>query len=313
MRREASLRQLRALVQRALQQLGWQRPVRRGRKPRYSEGLIITLALYMQQENLSIREVLSRAGAELGEPMPVPSTLVHRLHRLEPALMERVVEVLGAWAVQQQGRGGEGGGMGLCAMDGTGFGYDDVLGLSYKRGKEVRRVRAHVRVVVLMALKDGRGCGAVLGVAGGGAYASEVKLAEGMLGRKKGGAVGLGLVLADGCYDAVKVLRGVQEAGGRALVKLKGGRTGRRVRDPLRQEVAARWKQEGKLYSRRNAVEALFSQVKRKMGSVLRVRSERVAMVLALARFACWNACLLLAASDDGILFVLVFLLPRHP
>ncbi len=303
------------LVERALQETGWLRPVRRGRKPRYSEGLIITLALYMQQENLSIREVLSRAGAELGEAMPVPSTLVHRLHRLEPELMERVVEGLGAWAVQQQGKGreGGGGGMELSAMDGTGFGYDDVLGLSYKRGKEVRRVGAHVRVVVLMGLKDGRGCGAVVGVAGGGAYASEVKLAERMLGRQKGGAVALGLVLADGCYDAVSVLRGIQQAGGQALVKLKGGRTGRRVRDPMRQEVAARWKQEGKLYSRRNAVEALFSQVKRKMGSVLRVRTERVAMVLALARFACWNACLLVAASDDGILFVLVFVLPRHP
>ena len=100
MRRVVSLRQLRAAVETALERIGYRRPVQRGRKPRYSEGLIITLALYMQQERLSIREVLRRAAEQLDEPMPVPSTLVHRLHRLQPELMERLVEELGAWVLQ---------------------------------------------------------------------------------------------------------------------------------------------------------------------------------------------------------------------
>ena len=59
-----------------------------------------TRALYMQQERLSIREVPRRDAEPLDEPMPVPSTLVHRLHRLQPVLMERLVEELGAWVLQ---------------------------------------------------------------------------------------------------------------------------------------------------------------------------------------------------------------------
>ena len=146
MRRTVSLGQLRAVVEQVLHRMKYQRPVRRGPKPRYSEALIITLALYMQQEGISIREVLHRAHQEMGEPVPVPSTLVHRLHQLQPEIMERLVEELGLWVVasssnqSEQHAGAQEDAPSqahelpepealLHAMDGTGFSYDDVLGL----------------------------------------------------------------------------------------------------------------------------------------------------------------------------------------
>ena len=315
MQRVVSLRQLRRAVEQGLKRIGYERPVRRGRKPRYSEALIVTLALYMQQERLSIREVLQRARDELGEPMPVPSTLVHRLHRMDPEVMERLVEALGEWVVACSSPPSSGGDrVGppgaersvqrppplLHAMDGTGFGYDDVLGLSYQRGKQVRRVRAHVRAVVLMRLWEGQKLGPVVGSRAGRAYASELKLAETLLQRVQRRATPLGIVLADALYDATGVLELTEKAGGEPLVGLKAGRCGRTVRHPLRQAVQQRHEHYGHLYRRRSAIEALFSQTKRKLGSTLRARNERVAMVLMLARFACWNVYLLACAAKDG-------------
>ena len=105
--------------------------------------------------------------------------------------------------------------------------------------------------------------------------------------------------------DRAFVVMAAFKAGGEALVKLKMGRTWRQVRHPLRQAVERRHDAYGHMYRRRAAIEALFSQVKRKMGSGVRVRSERLAMVLMLARFACWNISLLVGVLQGQESFLL--------
>jgi len=59
-------------------------------------------------------------------------------------------------------------------IDGTGFKYDEIYPLKILRGKEIKKVKSHVKVVVLSVhLKNGKRF--VLTVLLGESYASEVK------------------------------------------------------------------------------------------------------------------------------------------
>ena len=111
-------------------------------------------------ERLSIRQLLRRAAAETARAdagaIDVGASAAPLGSCLDGA------EGRGCWAAraaqqQQWQRGSEDGGPRLCAMDGTGFGYDGVLGLGCERDTQVRRLRAHVRVAARCAC-GGRRC-----------------------------------------------------------------------------------------------------------------------------------------------------------
>ncbi|MCX8164515.1 MAG: hypothetical protein N3D14_03895 [Aquificaceae bacterium] len=67
--------------------------------------------------------------------------------------------------------------------DATGFGYNDTVKLSYIRGKQIREVKSHVKIEVLIGVRGKKKM--VLGVAVDSVYFDELKLLWTMLGRVK--------------------------------------------------------------------------------------------------------------------------------
>ncbi len=68
----------------------------------------------------------------------------------------------------------------LLTTDGTGFKYDELYPLKILRGKEIKKVKTHIKVVVLSVhLRNGKKF--VLSALPGESYASEVKLGNKLL------------------------------------------------------------------------------------------------------------------------------------
>jgi len=63
-------------------------------------------------------------------------------------------------------------------IDGTGFGYNTKYSQRIKRGKEIRQIKSHIRVGVIIGVRKDIKKNIVMGVKAGKAYESEVKIAK---------------------------------------------------------------------------------------------------------------------------------------
>ena len=76
----------------------------------------------------------------------------------------------------------------VVLVDGTGVGFDTPFDAQFRRGSEIRRIRSHVKAVVLVYCRGG--CRWVVGVSLGGAYADEGRLLRERLRVHGSGLVG---------------------------------------------------------------------------------------------------------------------------
>jgi hypothetical protein len=262
-------------------------PRGRGRPPTYSEGLVLALWALGQLHGLSWRK-LESISRQLLPRVPDFSTLHYRVRRLPQERWEE----FNRWLAQRALAGDE---PELLLVDGTGWGFGLPYWACWRRGEELRRLRSHVKGVVVVGVAGGKRV--LLGASLGPPYSDERRLAERWLQSQgsKGWGEGLWFV-ADALYGMGReVLSQVRRLGWRAVVAVREG-VWRGVKSEERQWAQRLWQEHRDIYRRRYLVESWIGSIKGLCGSYCRERSLEMALRAVWGRLLLWNLGLVLLA-----------------
>ncbi|MGC8871253.1 MAG: transposase, partial [Brevinematia bacterium] len=88
-----------------------------------------------------------------------------------------------------------------------------------KRGKEIRLIKSHIRVGVIIGIRKDIGKNIVIGVKTGKAYESEVKIAKNIL--DKGMELKGEYFIGDKSYDSIELIKEIERRGIKPAIKVK--------------------------------------------------------------------------------------------
>jgi hypothetical protein len=94
--------------------------------------------------------------------------------------------------------------------DATGFAYGNMYSLKWKRGIEIKQIRSHIRLEVIIAV-DNKGKTLILGCETGKAYASEIKMLNQIL--NKVDFIKRLPFIADKGYDSISIIQKILDIG----------------------------------------------------------------------------------------------------
>jgi hypothetical protein len=184
-------------------------------------------------------------------------------------------------------------------VDGTGVGFNTPFYAQFRRGAEIRRIRSHLKAVVLVYCRGGRRW--VIGASLGRAYADEGRLLAGWLDRYGCGVAGSGaLLVGDKLYGyRGRLSARVEQVGWLPVVRVEAGMR-QAVRDTARvRALGARYR-----------VEQVFGSVKGVYGSYVGCRRWCYARVQVWGMLVLWNLVQRLrVGSDRGDCLCVVFVL----
>lgn len=258
-------------------------PRSRGRPPTYSEGLVLALWAFKQLHDLSWRK-LEAISRQILPEVPDFSTLHYRVRRLPQERWEE----FNRW-LAERALGGQS--VELVLVDGTGWGFGLPYWACWRRGKELRRLRSHVKGVVVVGAVGRRRM--LLGAALGPPYSDERRLVERWLKSPDSQRWGEGVwFVADALYGMGKGLLGlVRSLGWQAVVAVREG-VWRGVSSEERQWARKLWQEHRDIYRRRYLVESWIGSVKALCGSYCRERGLEMALRAVWGRLLTWNLAL---------------------
>ena len=270
-------------------------PNPKGGRPRtYDDALMLTIASIQNLNQYSFREALEYCTDHFPD-LPALSTYHARLAQLSPDIAQGFIEHIGskiktiAQDTPQRGR--------VFVMDGTGFSYHDSYPMKFWSGRDIRRIRTHVKIAALMGLADGKRF--VVSAAAGPPYAGDTTLIQPLLLRLPKGK---GFVLGDKGFDSIRVMTTIADKGYRPVIPIKRGRHHYRVKEPLR--LASERNAQGKIYRQRPLIEGLFGNIKQKLSSHVRIFKVEIAKTFALLRFALLNISVLVRIENAIVLWL---------
>ena len=198
----------------------------------------------------------------------------------------------------------------LLIVDATGFSFNELYPVKFLRGKEVRFIRSHVRVCVIIGVMELRGKRVVLAVADGGPYESEVHMAMralSQLRRVMGGEESGIPFIADKGYDSVRVIERVMEMGLEPYISVRESWR-HEVKDEVRMLSKRNVESGDGVYRERYLVESLFGTIKSKLSSHIYAKREDMARKEAVARVILWNIYILEQLREGDIFFFFGFI-----
>jgi len=269
---------------------------RRGRKRKYSDAFIITLAILQEYNRYSVREVLMYAR-EYFKDVPVESTYQYRKKRISTEIMEEVILYITGRIIEVLEKKGKEIKVKYTIIDGTGFGYNELYPMKFARGTQVRDIKSHVRAVVVVADfgKIGhRRVKTIVGIKTGKAYSSEIKMARQIVAQwEKEQSPPGSVLIGDALYAVIDLVKSLQSLGIEPHIKVREDTFRSSIRNPLLLQMRQRVKK-GSYYRRRSEVEGFFSEIKQKVTSMIRTKDPHIAQISMLARFACFNLYMLM-------------------
>jgi len=264
----------------------------RGRPKIYSDELILIFLIYKTAHQLSFRELRFYMKEIVGYS-PAISTLHYRFSKIPQSMIEELFKRV----IAELLRGKE---VELFIPDGTGFGYDGLYRLSWRRGKEMREVSSHVKTEVVV-VRDKTGMDIVYSISTGPPYSDERRLVEPLL---KGADIKAEAVIADGM--SVKILEMFKRIGAKVIVPIREGMW-TRVRNSLRLEVMNLYRREKGVYKRRYIVEQVIGKVKNAYGRCEGAKRLELAVKYVWIKFIAYNYCVLRSMRDFWRLWVRIF------
>jgi hypothetical protein len=276
------------------------RPHTKGRKPLYPEALLLTLALLRTARRASYRHLLFCLAPEALPDQPVPAlgTLLYRLKTISDERWHARLSWLAAQGIAKEPPNAPLA-TPVVLVDGTGVGFNTPFDAPFRRGAELRRIRSHLKAVVLVYWRGGqRG---VVGASLGRAYADEGRLLAQWLGRYGSWGVGSGaLLVGDKLYGyRGRLLARVEQVGWLPVARVEAGvRQG--VRDKARVRVLERLGAYGWALGARYRIEQVFGRVKGVYGSYVGCRCWGYARVWVWGMWVLWNLVPWLRVGGDG-------------
>ncbi len=284
------------------------KPRKRGRPPKYSEEFIIFLFLLMSARRFSYRVLRMECEDLLGKKAPVLSTLHYKFKKLNKERPRTMVTTLAA-LIEQKLKGVE---KVYTFCDGTGFGFDEKIFLSYSRGEETRQVRGYVKTVLLVA---GTPMGEyVIGVNTAPSYGDERKLLLQLLQELP--VSGKEYFVADALYGmSNEVLKELIERGFIPVIPVKDG-VHTKIRSPVRKLVSEIYSKLPSVYIQRYRVEQVIGKLKNSYGASISAKTYDMAVKRAIAKIVLLNYCFLMAITSikPGLLiYFLALVLNKIP
>ncbi len=213
----------------------------------------------------------------------------YKVRKLDEKILELILEECAKFLLQDKKDR-------IQCYDATGFAFGDKYNLKWQRGTEVRTVKSHVRLEVILAV-DEEGKRVIMTVETGGPYASEIEMLRKAIERiqtsKKVPFI------ADKGYDAIDIIHKLLEKGFEPAIKIK--ETMRMsIKHPLRQLSKEDWVEYGR---KRYIIEQIFGNIKQKLGSSFSVLREDIARKASIACAILWNFYILATSLFLSLLF----------
>ena len=202
----------------------------------------------------------------------------YRLKQLSPVLLIDFLNFISSKLLRKYS-----GQVRFLIIDGTGFKYDELYPLKILRGKEIKKVKSHVKVVILSVhLRSGKRF--VLTALPGESYASEVKLGNKLLYWLSDREFVLKALkdkplLGDKAYDSKEFIGLVLSSGLLSYIKVKES-----FRKRVKSELRLRCKEleeSDDVYRFRRLIENIFGEIKQDVGSYERTRSFHLAQLFS--------------------------------
>ena len=260
---------------------------RGGRPKTYDDALILTIACIQNLNQYSFREALEYCEDYFSD-LPALSTYHDRLAQFSSPIAQGFIEYIGkAIILLTKGNAPKKGR--VFVVDGTGFSYHDSYPMRFFNGMDIRKIRTHVKIGVLMGLAGKRRF--VVSALAGPAYAADTKLIQPLIDELPQGK---GYVLGDKGFDSICIMSTIAKKGYRPVIPAKQGRCRIRIKDPLRKE-SDKNASNHRIYKQRTLIEGLFGNVKQKLSSHVQIFKLEIAKVFALLRFALLNISVLVS------------------
>jgi Transposase DDE domain len=266
----------------------------KGGRPRdYDDALILTIACIQNLHQFSFREALEFCG-DIFPELPTLSTYHYRLSKISPKIAQGFVAHLGK-KIQKENQTQEGASKRtrFFVTDGTGFSFHDVYPMKLHLGTEIRKIAAHVKIVVLVGI-FGANRRFVISANAGRPYAAETKLVAPLLNDLD---PSYGYLVADKGYDSHDVIAAGMAKGLKPAIAIKQGRLRKKINDPLRL-ISKKNADNPKVYRKRTLVEGMFGNVKQKLSSHIKIFRLDIAQTFALLRFALFNMAILVSLEQ---------------
>lgn len=273
------------LIKNALQGCKQNKHKSRGRPVKYPDEIIILSVLLKLHIKLPFRDIENYLLMILDrENVPDFSSIFYRLKTFDSSILECIITKI-AHQIQEILNIKE---YFAIMADGTGFGYDDTVALSYLRGKELRKVKSHIKTEILTG-KWGRYT-VCLAVKAKQAYSDEVVMLNEII-NQMGDSLQARYFIADGYYGRIELIKHMEEERKiRCIIAIKEP-VHKTVRDWHRRMVKSRYDKEyyRQIYRKRSDIERFIGNIKNRWGDRDRTRIYNIAVNYVLMRFILWN------------------------
>ncbi|AAC07367.1 IS5-like element ISAae1 family transposase [Aquifex aeolicus] len=258
---------------------------KRGRPRVYEDHLIVAALLIKILENLSLRDLEERLK-DLFPKVPDFTTLHYRFRKLNRGYLKELIHRT-AKEIMEKLQAKE---FYCLIADGTGFGYAQAYELKWKKGKELRNVKSHVKTEVLVGVVRNKAI--VVDINTGKSYADENMLLRSML---KELGFRARYFLGDAYYGkSAGVLEEIKKLRMESIVPVRDT-AHTRVRNMYRLWAKRNYEIRRKVYRKnRYRVEQVIGIVKNRFGDRDNVYDFEIASLYVLGRFVLYNLILLL-------------------
>lgn len=232
---------------------------------------------------------------------------MYRLHHISDARSQQLLGWLAQQGLALEGCTTE---TPYALVDGTGVGYALPFHAQYRRGREIRKLRSHVKVVAVGYWQGGRVW--LVGVQLGKAYADEGKLlGEWVLQHGLGGLPDSTLLVGDKLYGyRARLLEQLEGSGWLPVMRVEDGLR-QRVRSGSGLRARARAQQYAEVLDGRYRIEQVFGSVKGVYGSYVGSVSWLGARSWAWGMWVLWNMVGVAQLLGGEVVFRLVLCLVK--
>lgn len=263
-----------------------------GRPRTYDDALILTIASIQNLNQYSFREALEYCE-DYFEELPALSTYHDRLAMLTSDIAQGFVEYTGKKILSLSNKNTSSKKGRIFVMDGTGFSYHDTYPMKFFNGMDIRKIKTHVKLGVLIGVANGKRF--VVSAKADKSYAGDTTLVQPLLDNLD---LGRGYVLGDKGFDSCQIMQTILEKGYYPVIPIKR-RRGSCVNDPLREQSDGRAKEW--IYKKRTLIEGLFGNIKQKLSSHIKIFKLEIAKMFALLRFALLNISVLVGIEKERV------------